>query len=59
MARPNHSGTARFLGALALCALLSALAACKTTDSLDTTQRPQPVQSARAAASGPLLGIGY
>jgi hypothetical protein len=59
MAAPNPDRLlgARVLGPLAIAAMLTAMAGCKTTELAGDQRRPQA--AATQQPSGPILGTGY
>jgi len=54
---PDRFLGVRVLGALAIAAMLTALAGCKTTELVGDQRRPQAAGTQQP--SGPILGTGY
>jgi hypothetical protein len=55
---PDRFLGVRVLGALAIAAMLTALAGCKSTELVGDLRRPQAAATERPAP-GPILGTGY
>jgi hypothetical protein len=56
--KPDRFRDARVLGAVAIAAMLTAMAGCKTTELSGDLRRPQAAATERPAP-GPILGTGY